>query len=62
MAVTTTTMATIISMEAVATRTIIEVEDKVEVIIQIKTTNMVDSIRISIRINSINKIYIRLTK
>lgn len=62
MAVTTTTKATIISMEAVATRTIIEVEDKVEVIIQIKTTNMVDTIRISIRINSFNKIFIRLTK
>ena len=62
MAVTTTTMATIISMEAVATRTIIEVEDKVEVIIKIKTTNMVDTIRISIKINSINKMFIRLTK
>ena len=62
MAGTTTTRATIISMEAVATRTIIEVEDKVEVIIKIITTNMVDSIRISIRINSINKIFTRLTK
>ena len=59
----TTTIATIISMEeAVATRTIIEEEDKVEVIIRIKTTTMVDTIRISIRINSSNKIFIRLTK
>ena len=59
----TTTMATIIIMEeAVATRTIIEEEDKVEVIIRIKTTTMVDTIRISIRINSSNKIFIRLTK
>jgi hypothetical protein len=61
--VATTTIATIISMEeAVATRTIIEEEDKVEVIIRIKTTTMVDTIRISIRINSSNKIFIRLTK